>query len=121
MNDSRNLSISRRLVSLVFLLVALFVASVYVPFPVSWLVHCLFTFTLTLLVYKNLLNSSHTNLFLFGMILLMALWEVFEWAIGIGSSDSAFLTGLDTALDLVFGLLGTIVGIKKSRTPRAEQ
>ena len=103
-----------RIPLLVAILVALYIVSKYVPFPVSWLIHFLFAFALTLLIYKNLLNRSYTKLFLSGMIMLMVLWEIYEWAKGGRISKSVFLTGVDTTLDLVFGLLGTLLAIRAS-------
>ena len=76
--------------------------------------HFFFTFTLTLLIYKNLLNSCHTRAFLGAMIFLMITRDIFEWIVGIRVPDSMFVAGLDITMDLLAGFLGTIMGIKRS-------
>lgn len=57
-------------------------------------------------------RAAHPLLFL---VVLMIGWEVFKYAIGSIVSDAYVL---DTALDLVFGALGGLIGflLLKSRT-----
>ena len=87
------------------------------PSPVSWLIHFLFAFALTLLIYRNLLNRSHTKLFMAATIMLMILWEIFEWFVqGTRVTDSVLLTGVDTTLDLVCGFAGVVVAIRVSNS-----
>lgn len=104
-----------RILLLVAILAALWIVSEHTSFPVSWPIHFLFLFTLTRLIYKDILNRNHTGLFLCAMILLMVSWETYELAGGGRISGSVALTGVDTALDLASGFLGTVAGIKTSR------
>ena len=107
----------RQSLLLVVILVALGVAVRGTPSPVSWLIHFLFAFALTLLIYRNLLNRSHTKPFIAAMIILMILWETFEWIVqGTRVSDGVLLIGVDTALDLVCGFAGVVVAIRVSNS-----
>ena len=107
----------RQSLLLVAILAALGVVVRGTPSPVSWLIHFLFAFALTLLVYRNLLNRSHTKLVIVAMIMLMIMWEIFEWFVqGTRVSDSLLLTGVDTALDLVCGFAGAVVAIRVSNS-----
>ncbi len=96
-------------------LIGLFVASFHVPtFQISWVIHFLFVFTLTILIYRNLLNTTHLRLYLVGLVSLMVLWEVYEWLEGDKIEGSTLLTGLDTSFDLVLGFLGALVAIRRT-------
>jgi len=98
---------------LVAILFGLFFATPHVPtFQITWVTHFLFVFTLTILIYKEFLNLTHTKLYLIGLISLMSLWELGQWLYGSRIEGSTFLTGLDTFFDLAFGFLGFLVVIK---------
>jgi branched-subunit amino acid ABC-type transport system permease component len=104
-------------VLLVVILVVLGVAVRGTPSPVSWLIHFLFACALTLLIYRNLLNRSHSKQLIAAMTMLMILWEIFEWFVqGTRVSDSVPLTGVDTTLDLVCGFAGVVVAIRVSKS-----
>lgn len=107
----------RQSLLLVAILAALGVVVRGTPSPVSWLIHLLFAFALTLLIYRNLLNRSHTKLFIAATIMLMIWWEIFEWFVqGTRVSDSVLQTGVDTALDLACGFAGVVAAIRVSNS-----
>ena len=87
----------------------------YVPFPMTWPIHFLFAFALTRLVYRNLMNASHTKKFFWVMVGLMGSYEIYWWFMGDKISGSVPITALDSVIDLGAGIAGTLVGMRTWR------
>ena len=92
-------------------LVTLFAAQVE-SHKLSWVVHGVFAFLLTLLIFGAFLRAKHAILYFLFFVALASVWEFFEFfVIGQRVENSLILTAVDTFMDMLFGVTGAGIGM----------